>query len=211
MTVAWRNVALFALVFALIVLTGIGQSWNTALFILHMGLISAVMSLGVNMQWGYAGLFNVGVMGFVARGGLAAVLVSMPPTGEAWSAGGPQIIFALLVGLAVIAVAVRLWSRMAPGRSRSIAMSLCLVVGFFLFRALYDGAVGAFEATDRGGAVEPDQQAVALGAGLGQVVQVPIVEQVKTTIGKHESFARPAPHRALGHCLRPVHYLCFNL
>ena len=37
------------------------------------------MSLGVNIQWGYAGLFNAGIMGFAALGGVAAVLVSMPP------------------------------------------------------------------------------------------------------------------------------------
>ena len=29
------------------------------------------MAMGVNLQWGYAGLFNVGVMGFAAVGGLA--------------------------------------------------------------------------------------------------------------------------------------------
>ena len=47
--------------------------------------------LGVNLQWGFAGLFNIGVMGFVALGGLATVLVSMPTTPGAWSAGGWQI------------------------------------------------------------------------------------------------------------------------
>ena len=49
--------------------------WNTALGILNMGLISAILALGVNIQWGYAGLFNVGIVGFVAIGGLAPVLV----------------------------------------------------------------------------------------------------------------------------------------
>jgi ABC-type branched-subunit amino acid transport system permease subunit len=34
-----------------------------------MSLISAIMALGVNIQWGYAGLFNVGVMGFTASAG----------------------------------------------------------------------------------------------------------------------------------------------
>ena len=38
------------------------------------------MSLGVNIQWGYAGLFNSGVMGFAALGGVAVVLVSMSPS-----------------------------------------------------------------------------------------------------------------------------------
>ena len=42
-------------------------------------LISAVMSMGVNIQWGFAGLINFGVMGFLAIGGLATILVSVPP------------------------------------------------------------------------------------------------------------------------------------
>ena len=64
-----------------------------------MGLISAIMAIGVNLQWGFAGLFNVGVMGFVALGGLAVVLVSTPPTTPgAWSAGGYGIVLALLLG-----------------------------------------------------------------------------------------------------------------
>ena len=56
-----KNTGLFALVALLIVITGVMQSWNTALLILNMGLISAIMALGVNLQWGFAGLFNVGV------------------------------------------------------------------------------------------------------------------------------------------------------
>ena len=71
MTFPVRNIVLFAVLAGLIVLTGYERSWNVALGIVNMGLISAVMALGVNMQWGYAGLFNIGVMGFVALGGLA--------------------------------------------------------------------------------------------------------------------------------------------
>ena len=43
-----------------------------------IGLISDVMALGLNIQWGYAGLFNAGVMGFAAIGAIACVLISMP-------------------------------------------------------------------------------------------------------------------------------------
>ena len=32
--------------------------------------------MGINMQWGYAGLFNAGVMASTAIGGLTAVIVS---------------------------------------------------------------------------------------------------------------------------------------
>src|SRR6056300_792285 len=95
-----KNIGLFAIVAGLIVMTGFLQSWNSALLILNMGLISAIMSLGVNLQWGFAGLFNVGVMGFVALGGLATVLISMPPVTEAWSAGGLRTMLGLVIGVA---------------------------------------------------------------------------------------------------------------
>ncbi len=84
-----RTALFFVAMLGLIVLTGVMQSWNVALGILNMGLISAIMALGVNMQWGYAGLFNVGVMGFVALGGLGAVVVSMPPVPERVGGGRP--------------------------------------------------------------------------------------------------------------------------
>ena len=86
-----RNIALFAAVGLLVAVEGFTGSWNTALGILNMGLISAILALGVNMQWGYAGLFNVGVVGFVALGGLAPVLISTPPVEGAMAAGGWRI------------------------------------------------------------------------------------------------------------------------
>ncbi len=58
---------------------GFGQSWPLALAVLNLCLISALMSLAVNIRWGYAGLFNIGIMVFAALGGLADVLVSRPP------------------------------------------------------------------------------------------------------------------------------------
>ena len=50
------------------------------------------MTMGANIQWGYAGLINFGIMGYVALGGLAAVLVSVPPVREAWQVGGLNMI-----------------------------------------------------------------------------------------------------------------------
>ena len=101
-----RVPALFALVVGLIIVTGNLQSWNAALFILNMGLISAIMSLGLNLQWGIAGLLNVGVMGFVALGGLATVIVSMDPVPAAWDAGGLRILFGLAIGALTISIAI---------------------------------------------------------------------------------------------------------
>ena len=143
-----RALLLFALVACLFIGTGFAQSWNTALTIFNMGLVSAIMALGVNMQWGYAGLFNVGVMGFVALGGLAAVLVSMPPVGGAWAAGGVRVLLGLVLGAATIVAAILAWSRLPPGRMRGIAMIVILVGGFFLYRAVFDAGVAAVEAVD---------------------------------------------------------------
>jgi branched-chain amino acid transport system permease protein len=83
----------FAVMGMMIILVGVFQSWGVALSILNLCLISAVMSMGVNIQWGFAGLINFGVMGFLAIGGLATVLISVPPVIEAWSAGGLGILF----------------------------------------------------------------------------------------------------------------------
>ena len=143
-----RNTLLFAGVALLIVLTGVLQSWNSALVILNMGLVSAVMALGVNLQWGFAGLFNVGVMGFVALGGLATVLVSMPPVDEAWAAGGVRILSGLVLGALTITAAMLAFGRMAPGRVRMLVVLAILVVGFFVYRGVLDPGVEAVEQTN---------------------------------------------------------------
>ena len=78
MSGAGRCWLVFALLAMLILLTGFVQSWSGALSLLTVGLISGVIALGLNVQWGYAGLFNAGVMGFSAIGAFACVLVSMP-------------------------------------------------------------------------------------------------------------------------------------
>jgi branched-chain amino acid transport system permease protein len=146
-----KNIGLFVVVACLIAGTGFIQSWNTALFILNMGLISAIMSLGVNLQWGFAGLFNVGVVGFVALGGLAAVLISMPPTTDAWAAGGAQVLLGLLLGAATVTAAILVQTKMAPGRTKVLSLIGVLIIGFFLYRYVFDGGVEAVEAVNPAG------------------------------------------------------------
>ena len=146
-----KNIGLFVVVACLIAGTGFIQSWNTALFILNMGLISAIMSLVVNLQWGFAGLFNVGVVGFVALGGLAAVLISMPPTTDAWAAGGAQVLLGLLLGAATVTAAILVQTKMAPGRTKVLSLIGVLIIGFFLYRYVFDGGVEAVEAVNPAG------------------------------------------------------------
>ncbi|MEL6839803.1 MAG: branched-chain amino acid ABC transporter permease [Pseudomonadota bacterium] len=147
MNPAVKNTVLFSLVGVLLVGTGMIQGWNSALVILNMGLISAIMALGVNLQWGFAGLFNIGVMGFVALGGLAAVLVATPPVAEAWQAGGLRIIAGLVLGAATIAAAMVAQKRL-DGRLRTLVTLVILIGGFFFYRAVFDPGKVAVEAVN---------------------------------------------------------------
>ncbi|PJI91915.1 amino acid/amide ABC transporter membrane protein 2 (HAAT family) [Yoonia maricola] len=142
-----RDTALFGLVAVLLIGTGMIQGWNSALLILNMGLISAIMALGVNLQWGFAGLFNIGVMGFVALGGLATVLVSTDPVPEAWQAGGLRIMAGLVLGALTVVAAVQAQKRL-EGRVKTIATLVILVGGFFLYRAVFDPGKVAVEAVN---------------------------------------------------------------
>lgn len=168
MTFNTRSAALYAGMAVLLIGTGMVQGWNTALLILNMGLISAIMSLGVNLQWGFAGLFNVGVMGFVALGGLAAVLVSMDPVGDAWSAGGLQVLLGLVLGAATVVGAVLIYTRMAAGRRRLLAMVIWIVAGFFIYRAVFDAGVDAVES------VNPAATGYLGGLGLPVLISWPV-------------------------------------
>ena len=141
-----RNLLLFAAVFGLFALVAWQQSPNLALAIFNLGLVSAIMALGVNIQWGYAGLLNVGVMGFAALGGLAAVVVAMPPVAKSWTAGGAGILVALLVALATIVLAVFVWRKLRWGRA--LAVTIIVIGGFILYREILDPAVSAVERVD---------------------------------------------------------------
>ncbi len=163
-----KNTLLFLVVAVLIAVAGFMQSWNTALLILNMGLVSAIMAIGVNLQWGFAGLFNVGVMGFVALGGLAAVLVSMPPDPDAWQAGGVRVLLGLALGAATIIGAVLVYSRVKKGPLRAVGIIAILVGGFFIFRGVLDPGVDAVES------VNPALSGYLGGLGLPVILSWPI-------------------------------------
>jgi branched-chain amino acid transport system permease protein len=47
--------------------------------LLTMGGVYAVLALGLNIQWGFTGLFNAGVAGFFAVGAYASAILTGPP------------------------------------------------------------------------------------------------------------------------------------
>ena len=163
-----KNILLYSIMIILIALVGFFQSWNVALLILNMCIISAVMSLGVNIQYGYAGLFNLGIMGFVALGGLATVIISAPPVYEAWSAGGVRVISALFFGALTIFFSMYAWKFLKGSKYRPLLMTIILVMGFFIFRYIFDPAVEAIEK------INPAAEGYLGGLGLPIILSWPI-------------------------------------
>lgn len=143
-----RPFTVFAIMAILLAFVGTTQSWGVALTIVNMCIISAIMTLGVNIQWGYAGLFNVGIMGFCALGGAAAVLVSSAPVEEAIDAGGTDMALALL-SLVAGTCFVYILNRFLKNKPfRYLITFVAALAVYFLARHFYDPASAAIEAVN---------------------------------------------------------------
>ena len=145
----YKNVIVaYSIMILLIILVGIFQSWNIALSILNLCLISAVMTMGANIQWGYAGLINFGVMGYTALGGLAAVLVSVAPVEEAWSAGGTNIIACLFIIIGMIFSIRYILKKFKKSKKRIYRIISLIVIGLVLLRLVSEPGIESIEAVD---------------------------------------------------------------
>ena len=52
----------------------------------------ALIALGLTIQWGYAGLFNAGVMGFIAIAAFVSMIVSYPVNELFWASDAPRML-----------------------------------------------------------------------------------------------------------------------
>ena len=129
----------------LIILVGIFQSWNIALSIFNLCLISAVMTMGANIQWGYAGLINFGIMGYTALGGLAAVLISVNPVQEAWSAGGSNILFSLFLIVGMVLAVRYVLKKNDKSKLRTYIIATIIISGIILVRFISEPGIEAIE------------------------------------------------------------------
>jgi branched-chain amino acid transport system permease protein len=138
-------IAAYSIMMGLIILVGIFQSWNVALSIFNLCLISAVMTMGANIQWGYAGLINFGIMGYTALGGLAAVLISVDPVQEAWRAGGFDILMCLWL-IIVMVLAIRfILKHFEKSKFRTYGIAAIIVVGIVIIRITAEPGIEAIE------------------------------------------------------------------
>ena len=141
-------IAAYSIMMGLIILVGIFQSWNIALSIFNLCLISAVMTMGANIQWGYAGLINFGIMGFTALGGLAAVLISVDPVQEAWSVGGSNILFSLFLIIAMVLAVRYILKNYKKSKNRTYIVAAILILGIIIIRFISEPGIEAIEEVD---------------------------------------------------------------
>ena len=141
-------IAAYSIMLVLIILVGIFQSWNIALSIFNMCLISAVMTMGANIQWGYAGLINFGIMGYTALGGLAAVLISVDPVQEAWSAGGINILMSLLIIIAMVISIRFILKNFVKSKLRTYGIAAIIISGIIIIRLTAESGIEGIEAVN---------------------------------------------------------------
>ena len=138
---SYKTIICFTIMGLILLFTGFNQSWTLVLGIINLSLISAIMALGVNIQWGYAGLFNVGIMGFAALGGVSVVLIAQQPVPEAVEAGGLKMFFALLTGAATILLGVLLNRR----NVNKWILGAIVILGYLITRNLFSEASSLIE------------------------------------------------------------------
>jgi len=162
-------ILLFLSMFILIAFVGFFQSWNLALTIFNLCIISSIMSLGINIQWGNAGIVNFGVMGFAALGGLANIIVSMPPTAKAWDAGAIYIIIGIIIFILSIIFSILVWLKSGLSKKNKYIINFLLIIlGYFLMRYIIDSPIKAIEA------IEPAKTGYLGGLDLPVIISWPI-------------------------------------
>ena len=136
----------YSIMLICIIMVGIFQSWAIALSILNYCLISAVMTMGANIQWGYAGLINFGIMGYTALGGLAVVLVSVAPVPEAWRAGGFNMFISLILIIGLVFSIKIILKKYKNYKYKNYFLIAVIFFGIILIRMVASDGIEAIEA-----------------------------------------------------------------
>ncbi len=125
---------LIAIVIAGIVLI-FGEAY--ALRMLAEAACYAILALGITLQWGYAGLFNAGGMGFVAIGAFITMFVAFPVNPTFWASDGAEALGSFLwQALMIIAAIIGLTQIHRIGIRGGLRIALILlsvIIAFFYF------------------------------------------------------------------------------
>mgnify|MGYP001233140209 FL=1 len=160
----YRAPIAFSIMALLLTIVGFTQSWSVSLSIINLCIISSIMAIGVNLQWGFGGLFNAGVMGFTALGGLTAVLISHDPVHEAWDKAGVGIIISAIIFILSITLILYLYRSIKSSFLKNFSIILTVIVAFFGINNFYGPSVDIIES------INPAKTGFLGGLGLPIVV-----------------------------------------
>ena len=145
-----RSIILFAALFALFAVVGWVLGAANITLLLVQSFAMALMALGLNIQWGYGGLFNFGIMGFLMLGGFAVTFISYPVNPSFWGSEGPWMLGRALLAFAAGALLVygaRQSERLGiRGGWKSFVTVLAWFVAYVIYRSQIDPAAAYIEA-----------------------------------------------------------------
>ena len=130
------------------------QGWLGTAYTLRMLVEAscyALIALGLGIQWGYGGLFNAGILGFVALGAFATMQFSYPVNAAFWSSEGPAalggVVWRLVIGVAVVAALTQLHRIGCPKRLRTLVVVVSGAVVYLMVTTALDPAARDIENT----------------------------------------------------------------
>ena len=139
----------------LIVIIGMTRGVSTALLLTAISSIYALVALGLNIQFGYGGLFNLAIMGLLMIGGMTVSSISMPINYAFWTSDGPmmlgRVIIAAIAGVLLVIGARNLWRLGIPRGVVTWLTVLAWFVGYVIYRMQIDPAAQYIETQVQGG------------------------------------------------------------
>jgi branched-chain amino acid transport system permease protein len=145
-----RALILFAGLFLLFVaLAAILRGEYTTLLLVQ-SFAYALIALGLNIQWGYGGLFNFGIMGFLMLGGFAVTFISFPYNPAFWNSEGPLLLARAVLAFAggmLLVIAARQSHRLGIGGRWKAALTIAAwFLAYLIYRSQIDPAAQYIEA-----------------------------------------------------------------
>ena len=167
-----RTLGLYVMLVLLIVGVGIGMGVPYTTRMLVEAAAYALIALGLNIQWGYGGLFNFGIMGFLMVGGACVTFISYPINEKFWNSDGPMLLgralLAAIIGFILIFAARNAHRIGIKGGWKTTLVVIAWAISYVVFRSQIDPATAYIE--QQAGFVGGLGLPVVLGWAFGGIV-----------------------------------------